>query len=99
MSYTKEPFTSEARRAALKHYDAYRKSYNYRLSDVYGSYSRAKEDAWEYCKELMDKFNGYGLKVITYSRDIFTAGFMFEEDGKTMFMYISPKRDIAVEVA
>lgn len=97
--YEKQPLTSANRRQALNHYDAYKRSSAYSLRDVYGTYSRAKDDAWEYCKELMYKFNGYGLKVISFSRYMFTAGFMFEEDGKTMFMYISPSRDIAVEVA
>ena len=46
----------------------------------------------------MYKFNGYGLKVISANGYQFTAGFMFEEDGKTMFMYISKSHDIAVEV-
>ena len=97
-NYTKEPITSRDRRLALSHYEDYRKSTDYSLRDVYGSYSRAKEEAWDYCKELMYKFAGYGLKVISHSRYLFTAGFMFEEDGKQMFMYISPSRDIAVEV-
>jgi hypothetical protein len=99
MSYTKEPLTSTDRRRALSHYDAYKRSTATSLRDVYGTYSRAKDEAWDYCKELMYKFNGYGLRVISSSRYMFTAGFMFEEDGKEMFMYISPSRDIAVEVA
>lgn len=97
--YEKQPLKSQDRRAALSHYADYKRSTAYSLRDVYGSYSRAKEDAWDYCKELMYKLGGYGLKVISSSRYMFTAGFMFEEDGKTMFMYISPKRDVAVEVA
>jgi hypothetical protein len=47
----------------------------------------------------MYKFGGYALRVISSSRYMFTAGFMFEEDGKQMFMYITPSRDIAIEVA
>lgn len=98
-NYTKQPLTARDRRVALQHYADYKRSTATSLRDVYGSYSREKEDAWEYCKELMYKFSGYGLRVISYSRYMFTAGFMFEEDGKQMFMYISPKRDVAVEVA
>jgi hypothetical protein len=99
MSYTKEPLTSANRRTALKHYDAYRRSAMYSLYDAYGTHSLAKEEAWRYCKELMKEHNGYGLKVITANGYQFTAGFMFEEDGKEMFMYISKTHDIAVEVA
>ena len=97
--YEKQPLNPRDRRLAMSHYEDYKRSTYYSLRDVYGSYSRAKEEAWEYCKELMYKFSGYGLKVISYSRYLFTAGFMFEEDGKQMFMYISPSRDIAIEVA
>lgn len=97
--YEKQPLTSANRRTALKHYDAYQRSFNYELYDVYGRCSSAKMKAWDYCKELMYKFNGYGLKIISANGYQFTAGFMFEEDGKTMFMYISKTHDIAVEVA
>ena len=97
--YEKQPLTSANRRLALKNYDAYQRSTSYELYDVYGTYSAAKAKAWDYCKELMYKFNGYGLKVISANGYQFTAGFMFEEDGKTMFMYISKSHDIAVEVA
>ena len=98
-NYTKRPLNANDRRTALSHYEAYKRSYDYSLRDVYTSWSTAKEKAWDYCKELMDKFDGRGLKVISHSRHMFTAGFMFEEDGKTMFMFISPSRDIAIEVA
>lgn len=97
--YEKQPLTSANRRLALRNYDAYNRSTHYELYDVYGRYSAAKAKAWDYCKELMYKFNGYGLKVISANGYQFTAGFMFEEDGKTMFMYISKSPDIAVEVA
>lgn len=97
--YEKQPLNPRDRRVAMSHYEDYKRSDATSLRDVYGSYSRAKEEAWDYCKELMYKFNGYGLRVISSSRYMFTAGFMFEEDGKQMFMYISPSRDVAVEVA
>ena len=98
-NYEKQPLTSAERRLALKHYDAYQKSKSYNLYFVYGHFSEAKARAWDYCKALMNKFDGYGLKVISANSCMFTAGFMFEEDGKTMFMYISKDKDIAVEVA
>lgn len=97
--YEKQPLTSANRRLALKNYDAYQRSTSYELYDVYGRYSAAKAKAWDYCKELMYQFSGYGLKIISANGYMFTAGFMFEEDGKTMFMYISKYHDIAVEVA
>ena len=90
--------TTTEKRQALSHYDAYKASTATSLRDVYGTYSGAKEGAWDFCKELMYKFSGYGLRVISYSRYVFTAGFMFEEDGKQMFMYITTYKHIAVEV-
>lgn len=97
-NYTREPLTAEARRTALRHCESYKISTDYSLRDAYGRYSRAKEEAWDYCKELMHKFDGYGLKVIGHNCHTFSAGFMFEWDNITMFMYITPTRDIAVEV-
>jgi hypothetical protein len=47
----------------------------------------------------MLRFDGYDLKVVAHNGYMFTAGFMFKEDGKQMFMYITPSKDIAVEVA
>lgn len=98
-NYTKEPLTSANRRLALRNYDAYRNSTTYELHQAYGRYSEAKVKAWEYCKNLMRKFHGYGLKIIAHNGYQFTAGFMFEENGNKMFMYISKTHDIAVEVA
>lgn len=97
--YEKTPLTSRDRRLALSHYADYKSSSATSLHDVCGTYSRAKAEAWDYCKELMIQFGGYGLRVISSNGWMFTAGFMLEEDGKQMFMYISPNRDIAVEVA
>ena len=98
-NYTKEPLTSANRRLALKNYDAYLKSTTCELSQAYGRYSPAKLKAWNYCKELMWDLQGHGLKIISHNGYQFTAGFMFEENGKEMFMYISKAHDIAVEVA
>ena len=88
------------KRQALSHYDAYKRSGMYSLSDAYGSYSSAKADAWRYCERLMDSKSGWGLKVITANGYQFTAGFEYTgEDGQLMFMYISKSHDTAVEVA
>ena len=91
--------TSAQKRTALNHYSAYKRSTTYSLNEAYGKYSSAKANAWEYCENLMEKHDGHGLKVISHNAHIFTAGFMFEQDGKEMFMYISPSSDIPVEVA
>ncbi len=97
--YEKQPINARDRRVAMSHYEDYKKSTAHSLRDVYGRFSAAKENAWRYCEDLMQMFDGYGLKVIASNGYMFTAGFMFEEDGKTMFMYITPSRDVAIEVA
>lgn len=92
--------TATQKRLALSHYDAYKRSGMYSLSDAYGSYSSAKADAWRYCERLMDSKSGWGLKVISANGYQFTAGFEFcGEEGQLMFMYISKSYDLAVEVA
>ena len=91
--------TPAEKRTALNHYSAYKRSTTYSLDSAYGTYSSAKARAWRYCEELMQEHNGYGLKVIAHNCHTFSAGFMFEQDGKEMFMYITHARDTAVEVA
>jgi hypothetical protein len=89
-----------ATKRALAQYDAYKKSGMYSLSDAYGSYSQAKEDAWKYCERLMDSKSGWGLKVITANGYMFTAGFEFcGEEGQLMFMLITKSKHTAMEVA
>jgi hypothetical protein len=90
--------TATEKRQALSHYDAYKRSTARQLRDVYGTYSQAKDKAWDDCINLLLDYGGYDLKVITANGWMFTAGFMFEDDGKTMFMYITKGKHIAVEV-
>ena len=91
--------TSAQKRTALNHYSAYKRSTTYSLDSAYGTDSSAKARAWRYCEDLMNQYDGYGLKVIGHNYHTFSAGFMFEQDGKEMFMYITHARDTAVEVA
>ena len=69
------------------------------LEDVYKSYSIYKARAWSYCKELMQDYCGYNLRVISHNSNIFTAGFEFQDEfGVNYFMYITPTYDIMIEV-
>ena len=77
---------------------------NSRYTDLYSAYDRCsarKRAAWEYCKDLCEKNNGEGLKVISRNSHIFTAGFVFPnaDTGELMFMYISPSYNQAVSLA
>lgn len=87
-------------RIALSRYADYRCSNASDLSDVYGRYSTAKEVAWNYCKELMEKHNGWGLRIISHNVFMFTAGFLFRdpETNALKFMYITKTSDTVVEV-
>lgn len=76
----------------------------YSNSTLYGLYyayenpSVAKQNAWDYCVNLMDKYNGYGLRVVSYNTFMFTAAFLFlDENGVVNMMYITPNYDIAIE--
>lgn len=78
---------------------AYARSDTYCLADAYGSYSRAKAEAWKYCEEKRDRYDGWGLKVITHNSFMFTAGFEFEnpETGAVSLCIITPSEDFAFE--
>ena len=47
----------------------------------------------------MNKYEGWGLKVLSYNTFMFTAAFLFEdkETGVIQMMYITPNYDIAVD--
>ena len=79
---------------------------NYRMSkytDLYSAYGRCsakKREAWEYCKNLCEKYNGEGLRVIGRNAHRFSAGFEYTDSqtGDKMFMYISPNYDQAIRL-
>ena len=77
----------------------------YQASDLYSLYyaynkpSIRKINAWDYCANLMEKFGGFGLKIISYNTFMFTAAFVFDdENGIEHMMYITPNYDIAIEI-
>ena len=60
------------------------------LFDCYESFSKAKWDALEYCKELCYQLNGDSLRIISHSCFAFSVGFVFvNEEGKSVFAYIT----------
>lgn len=63
------------------------------LYQVYGSYSQAKENAMNYCKEMMKKYEGYDLRIISHNSNVFSVGFIFKDDGKKIFAYITRDYD------
>jgi len=61
------------------------------LSDVYDSYSDAKESAYNYCRKLCDHFNGRGFQIVGHNCMIFSVQFEFENqlNGCIMLAHIT----------
>ena len=82
-----------------KAYQDYCGSSNRTLSDVYGRYSTAKDNAYNYCVDLMEKFEGNDLRIISYNTFMFSAGFIFEvldsetNEVRRAFCYITSSYD------
>lgn len=67
-------------------YEAYLNSHDYDLDDAYGRYSEKKRRAWDNCKSLMFKNEGNNLRVISHNGYMFTAGFLFDDGRKMMYI-------------
>lgn len=85
-------------RIAKAHYSTYLKSTDETLMDVYKSCSRWKFIAFNRCRALMEAVGGWELRIISHNSQSFTVGFMFEEDGKTKFAYITKDYDRFCEI-
>ena len=61
------------------------------LSDVYGSYSVAKERAYNHCRKLCDSFNGWGFQIVGHNCMTFSVQFEFENplNGCIMLAHIT----------
>lgn len=72
-------------------YEAYKRATASELWEVYGSYSRAKENAIAYCKRLQYQLGGWGGRIISHNSMIFSYGFEFvnPETGAVAFAYIT----------
>lgn len=72
-------------------YRRYNMSDDMQLIDVYGHWSDKKERAYNYCRELMYKYNGNGFRIISANTFMFTVGFEFPhpDTGELMFAYIT----------
>lgn len=79
-------------------YERYLRSNEYSLGDAYTRYSAKKRDAWDRCRALCFKKHGTGLRIVSHNGYMFTAGFLFVEDGKKKMMYITKYREEEFEV-
>lgn len=87
------------KRRAKNNYRWYLESDMHSIYEAYGRPSERKEAAWEYCRRLCSEYGGRGLKVISKNAQFFTAGFVFGESEKEMFMYITANYNVCVPVA
>lgn len=85
--------------ALRRAYNSYCMSSYETLSDAYGRYSEAKSKAYDYCIDLMKRFNSDDLRIIGHNTYMFSAGFTFDVldsetyEVKKAFCYITPSYD------
>lgn len=83
---------------ASKAYNSFCRSSDVELRDVYGRYSRAKENAYEYCRAREREFNSYTGVITGYNIFTFSYAFTGWCDGKEYFIYITKDHDYAIEI-
>lgn len=74
---------------ALHAYNRYVPFKNGCLFDVYGSFSQAKQRAYDYCIKLANDLGGRGFSIMGANCMQFTVGFTFSIDNKKYFAYIT----------
>lgn len=62
------------------------------LHDAYNKYSNKKELAYNDCINLMNSLNGENFTIISYNAWMFTCGFIYKNNDKLYFVYISPTK-------
>ena len=48
------------------------------LSDCYNNCSRAKENAYNYCRNFYSQLDGYHFRITGYNCNTFTCGYLFD---------------------
>lgn len=68
------------------------------LSNCYNNYSYDKGAYYNECVRVCNKLNGMRPRIITFSKFVFTFGFIFEFDGSKYFVLITPTRCECINV-
>ena len=77
---------------------AFQGSTDVELCDVYGRYSQAKRNAYEYCRAREREFNSLNGVITSYNLFMFTYAFTGRgEDGKMYLVYITPSHNYILE--
>ena len=74
-------------------YERFLVSMDWYLEDVYSSYSQAKRNAYEYCRDLYNKYNGERFRIVSFNQNVFTVGFIGTIEGHKAFFYITRDYD------
>ena len=63
------------------------------LYHAYNSYSYAKQEAFNRCREIQYKYNGYNGKILTCNSFVFTYAFEYRDENDTpKLCYITPTK-------
>ena len=91
---------SQAFSRAKAAYQVWQKSDMTDIRSAYRKPSNAKLSAWEFCKQRVKRYGGYGLRVVHNTCHIFTCGFCYrdEDTNQLHFVYITPNYETIVEV-
>lgn len=91
----KQAYYDTQNKVAQAHIQAYDNSHWYYLWDVYSNYSEYKVQAYNRCIDLMNRLNGWGLRILSYNSNVFTVGFLFADPdtGVIRFAYITRDYD------
>ena len=68
-------------------YEAYLRSNKSELWQCYGTWSRAKQIAYDGCRERQFNLKGKDFRIIGYNCDMFSVGFIFEKEDEIWFHY------------
>lgn len=63
------------------------------LSDVYTTWSYAKDKAYRYCRELFAEYEGEDFRILGANVNTFSVGFIGKYEGKKAFFYITKSYD------
>lgn len=70
-------------------YNSYICSDDFKLSDVYGHWSSAKEYAYDCCMRMARNCDYVGYAIVSHNFQMFTFGFTFYCDGCKWFAYLT----------
>ena len=81
----------------INSYEYYsKKSTSYDIETFYKNSSYNKIRAWETCKKQCQEKHGYGLCITGGNSSYFSAGFIFENNGKKYLQYITYANDYII---